>query len=291
MTLATLDRFVSISLAVFLFPFALIHSEIAQAADPNLGQVLNTTEEINNGTNPTLLTTQAGIQYQYNKINSDLNTGFFEAFYTQPFGAEKKRAFRITVPGSDSPYNSRPRLGGDASAAAMDDRVGEVFVLGDISVTYIDVFYLTEKNGSAFTAELFLDTARTDFAGYGQFAMETTLFYAWFLENGSIFAPAWVQTFGLEGGNDQGVDVNVSTFDFYYVPKLSNPKYYATFDPAVIHDWESDDTFASLQVTLGMLTGRAFGGDSQVFVKPGVLFGGDAPADWSIQVGYKVLNF
>jgi len=54
---------------------------------------------------------------------------------------------------------------------------------------------------------------------------------------------------------------------------------------------DNDETFGSLQVTLGMLTGKAFGGDSQVFVKPGVLFGGDAPADWSIQVGYKVLNF
>ena len=40
-----------------------------------------------------------------------------------------------------------------------------------------------------------------------------------------------------------------------------------------------------------MLTGRAFGGDSQVFINPGILFGGDAPVDWSIQVGYKVLNF
>jgi hypothetical protein len=247
------------------------------------------TGEINNGTNPTLLTTQAGVQYQYNEVSSDLNTGLFEAFYTQPFGEGGKRAFRITVPGSDSPFNSNPVLLDDASVSSVTD--GEDFVLGDISVTYIDVFHLTEKNGSAFTVELFLDTAKTDYAGYGQFAAETSIFYAWFLENGSIFAPAWVQTFGLEGGNDQGVNVNVSTFDFYYVPKLANPKYYMTFDPALIHDWENHATFGSLQVTLGMLTGRFLGGDSQFFVKPGVLFGGDAPAEWSIQVGFKVLNF
>ncbi|QJF51108.1 hypothetical protein [Roseobacter ponti] len=247
--------------------------------------------EINNGTNPTLLTTQFGIQYQYNEINSDLNTGLFEAFYTQPFGAGGKRAFRLTVPGSDSPFNSNPDIGGAAGIAGTDPDVGEEFVLGDISVTYIDVFYLTERNGSAFTFELFLDTADRETAGYGQFVGETSIFYAWFLNNGAIFAPAWVQTFGLEGGNSQGVDVNVSTFDFYYVPKLANPKFYMTFDPAIIHDWEADATFGSLQITFGMLTGRAFGGDSQVFVKPGVQFGGDAPADWSLQVGYKVLNF
>ena len=265
--------------ALFIGLFIVANPAIAQEA------------EINNGTNPTLLTTQAGIQYQYNEINSDLNTGLAEMFYTQPFGAGGKRAFRLTIPGSDSPFNARPILGDASAAAESDDRVGEELRLGDISVTYIDVFYLTPENGAAFTVELFLDTAETDFAGYGQFAAETSIFYAWFLDDGSIFAPAWVQTFGLEGGNDQGVDVNVSTFDFYYVPKLANPKYYLTFDPAVIHDWESDDTFGSLQVTFGMLTGRAFGGDSQVFIKPGILFGGDAPADWSIQVGFKVLNF
>ena len=45
-----------------------------------------------------------------------------------------------------------------------------------------------------------------------------------------------MQTFGLEGGNDEGVDVNVTALDFYYVPKLANPKTYLTFDPAVIHE-------------------------------------------------------
>lgn len=284
------SRFRRISLRGTLrgVPGALVLSLTAMAA-PAFAQ--DDLAEINNGTNPTLLTTQAGVQYQYNEINSDLNTGLFEAFYTQPFGAGGKRAFRITVPGSDSPFNARPRLGGAADAAATDDRVGDEFVLGDISVTYIDVFYLTERNGSAFTFELFLNTANGDFAGYGQYAGETSVFYAWFLNNGAIFAPAWVQTFGLEGGNDQGVDVNVSTFDFYYVPKLKNPKYYMTFDPAIIHDWETDDTFGSLQITFGMLTGRAFGGDGQIYVKPGVFFGGDAPAEWAIQIGYKVLNF
>ncbi len=256
----------------------------------NLPELQRDLEEINNGTNPTLLTTQAGIQYQFNQINPDLDTGLLELFYTQPFG-DGSRAFRLTVPFSDSEFNSHPRLGDAALAFAENPDIGAELALGDISLTYIDVFYLTERNGSAFTFELFLDMAATDFAGYGQLAGETSLFYAWFLDNGSIFAPAWVQTFGLEGGNDDGQNVNVTTIDFYYVPKLANPKYYLTFDPAVIRDWETDDTFGSLQVTAGMLTGRAFGGDSQVFIKPGILFGGDGPADWSVQVGFKVLNF
>lgn len=250
-------------------------AEPAMAQDgSNLNQVQSSVEDINNGTNPTLLTTQMGVQYQYNEINPALNTGLLELFYTKPIG-DGSKAFRFNLPFSDSPLNAP----------------GNDLRLGDISVTYIDVFHLTKKNGAAFTAELFLDTAETAASGYGQFAMETSLFYAWFLNNGSIFAPAWVQTFGLEGGNSTGQGVNTTTVDFYYVPKLANPKYFMTLDPAVIHDWEADETFGSLQVTFGMMTGKMFGGDSQIFVKPGVLFGGNKPADWSVQVGYKVLNF
>ncbi|MFD0979975.1 hypothetical protein [Tropicimonas aquimaris] len=256
----------------------------------NLPEVQRDFEEINNGTNPTLLTTQAGIQYQFNKINKDLDTGLLELFYTQPIG-DGSKAIRLTVPWSDSEFNSTPRLGDAALAYAENPDIGAELALGDISLTFIDVFHLTERNGAAYTLEFFLDTAATDFAGYGQYAMETSIFYAWFLDNGSIFAPAWVQTFGLEGGNDDGESLNVTTVDFYYVPKLANPKYYLTFDPAVIHDWETDDTFGSLQVTAGMMTGRFLGGDSQIFIKPGILYGGDAPADWSVQVGFKVLNF
>lgn len=228
-------------------------------------------EAVNNGTNPTLLTTQAVVQFQYSEIDANLNADLLEFQYTQPFGNGNK-AFKFTVPFANSPLDSE-----------LD--------IGDVSITYVDVFYLTEKNGAAFSAELFLDTAKRDDNGYGQFALETSLFYAFFLKNGGIFAPAWVQTFGLEGGNDNGQKLNQTTLDFYYVPKLPDPKYFMTFDPAIVHDWESDKTFGSLQVTMGMLTGKAFGGDSQIFMKPGVVFGADAPADWSLQVGYKVLSF
>lgn len=289
MKINTFGHNISKSAVIPVCLMALVSPAFAQDGS-NLPEVQKSVEEINNGTNPTLLTTQMGVQYQFNQINPDLNTGYLEFFYTQPFGAGDK-AFRFNLPFSDSPFNASPILGDAAGAAGLYDGVGDEMALGDISVTYIDVFHLTKDNGSAFTVELFFDTATTDFAGYGQMAMETSLFYAWFLDSGAIFAPAWVQTFGLEGGNDEGVDVNVTTLDFYYVPKLANPKYYMTFDPAVIHDWESDDTFGSLQVTMGMMTGKMFGGDSQVYVKPGVLFGGDKPADWSIQAGFKVLNF
>lgn len=233
--------------------------------------------EVDNGTNPTKLTTQVGLQYQYNKINPDLNNGLLEFFFQQPIG-DGSKALKLTVPFADNPKFS------------LNSDLFEDMSVGDISLTLLNVFHQSAQAGAAYTAELFLDTA-TNGSGYGQMALETSLYYAMFLKSGGIFAPAWVQTFGLEGGNSAGQKLNTTTLDFYYVPKLANPNYYLTFDPAIIHDWESDNTFGSLQVTLGMMTGKMFGGDSQIFAKPGVTFGDDSPADWSLQVGFKVLNF
>ncbi|AWI79152.1 hypothetical protein CEW87_07105 [Parazoarcus communis] len=85
--------------------------------------------------------------------------------------------------------------------------------------------------------------------------------------------------------------INNTTFDLYYVPKLANPKYYVTYDPALVHDWENEKSYASLTITFGRMLGKAFGGDSQVYIKPQVLGGKDRPIDFTVQVGYKVIGF
>ncbi len=229
-------------------------------------------EEINNGTNPTLLTTTAGIQYQYNQINSDLDAGLFEAFFRVPFGPTKNMAFEFTLPYADGAFDSS-------------------YDIGDLSLKFIHVVDVNATRGIAYTAEYFFDTAGRPELGYGEDVLEMSAFYAFFQPGGNIFAPAVVQTIGLEGEDQFGNEINRTTLDFYYVPKLANPKYYVTFDPALSYDWETDEGFASLQVTVGMLTGKAFGGDSQVFIKPGLYAGGNRPVDFSVQVGYKVLNF
>jgi hypothetical protein len=54
---------------------------------------------------------------------------------------------------------------------------------------------------------------------------------------------------------------------------------------------ENDAEFASVAVTIGRVIGPAFGGSSQVYVKPGVFLGGERSADWGIEIGYKVIGF
>lgn len=267
--------------AATVFSVALLFSVPTSAQEgANLDDIqrqLDDSTDAENGTNPTKLTTQMGLQYSYNKINPNLNNGLLEFFYQHPIG-DGSKALKLTVPFADNP-NLR-----------QNSNLFEDNAVGDVSLTFLNVFHLTPKAGAAYTAELFFDTGSKG-AGYGQMALETSLFYAMFRDNGAIFAPAWVQTFGLEGGNTAGKKLNTTTLDFYYVPKLPNRKLFMTFDPAIVHNWESNDTFGSLQVTFGMLTGKLFGGDSQVFIKPGVGIGKDAPFDWSFEVGFKVLNF
>ncbi|MCV2874592.1 hypothetical protein OEZ71_20020 [Defluviimonas sp. WL0050] len=228
--------------------------------------------EVNNGTNPTILATSAGIQYKYSDFGSGFSNGLLEASFTVPFGPGNNKALTFTLP-----YASGP----------VDDSFG----LGDLNVKFIHVLAVNATRGIAYTAKLSFDSADRPDLGNGQTVLELSGFYAKFLEDGSIVAPSLVQTFGL-GDEDAGRSkINMTTFDFYYVPKLATEKMFVAFDPALIFDWERDKGYASLTTTFGFPMGKAFGGDSQIFIKPQILAGAHRPADWSLQVGYKVIGF
>ena len=97
--------------------------------------------EVNNGTNPVLLSTGAGVQYTYNDFaSSSRSSGLWEAFVELPFGSRKQFQLKLTVPYADS---------------ALDSDFG----LGDASLKFVHVVDVNASRGIAYTAELFLDTA------------------------------------------------------------------------------------------------------------------------------------
>lgn len=247
----------------------------AWAQDANVGTLAQeraNDQEVNNGTNPTILATTAGIQYKYTDFGSGFSNDLFEAYSLVPFGAGNNMSLEFRLA-----YASGP----------IDDSYG----LGDLSLKFTHVLEVNASYGIAYTAKLSFDSADRPDLGAGQTVLELSGFYARFLKNGGIVAPALVQTFGL-GDEDPGRNkVNITTFDFYYVPKLSTNIVYITFDPALIYDWERDKGFASLTTTFGFPMGKAFGGDSQIFIAPQILAGANRPADWNVQVGYKVIGF
>jgi hypothetical protein len=227
---------------------------------------------VDNGTDPTKLLTVAEAKYEYLDLNAGFGSSTLRLSYTQPFG-KGRYSYRLRLP-----------------VAAVDVFGNDNYDIGDASIQLQHVFGLTKKQAFVIQGEMVFDTAARPELGTGQNVFKGTLIYAKFLKGGNIFAPAIVQSNSL-WGEDNRADVNFTTFDFYYVPKLSNPKNLITYDPALNFDWENDTQFASLAITFGRVLGPQLGGNGVVFFKPSVFAGSDRPSSWGVEVGYKVLGF
>lgn len=242
----------------------------ALPVDPVRAQATKKAE--NNGTDPTTLTTSVGAQYEYLDLHGGFSRGTLNLDLAVPFGARKDYSIRLRVPVVRTDVLGRNGYG-----------------LGDVSLQANHVFGLTPQRGFVVQTELLGDTASRDELGAGRTVFKGTLIYARFLDSG-IFAPAIMQSQSL-GNDDARADVSSTTFDFYYVPKLSDPKNFMTIDPALSYDWENDQQFASLAVTFGRMLGPALGGGAQLFVKPTLFAGADRPSQWGLQAGYKIIGF
>jgi hypothetical protein len=184
--------------------------------------------------------------------------------YTVPLGEKRDYALRFRVPVARNNV-----LGNDG------------FGWGDASIQLQHVFGVTRAGGYVVQGELIFGTGKHVFKG--------TFIYALFRPDG-IIAPAIVHSASL-GGSSSRPRVSVTTLDFYYVPKLSDPTMFMTIDPALTFDWKAKKEFPSLAVTVGKGVGKAFGGNAQILVKPTLFAGGDRPAKWGLEVGYRVLGF
>ncbi len=179
----------------------------------------------------------------------------------------------------------------DLPVVSVDTLGDSGYGVGDVSLKLVQVSGLSAKGANIFQAELFLDTADRPELGNGQGVLKLTYIRAIFLPGHNIVAPSFIQNFGMGGKGDRA-RVNNFVFDLYYVPHFKNPKLYMTVDPNITYDWESGNSFAGLLVTVGYGTGKAFGkGNGSVYVKPSVYAGADRPADWGVEVGYKVVGF
>jgi hypothetical protein len=229
--------------------------------------------EVDNGTDPTRFTTSAALIYEYNDLANDVTRQIPRIEVILPLGEQRHYNLRLTVP-----------------AVSNDVAGNDGFALGDVALRMSHVFGVTRHRGMVVHGELIFDTAKRDELGSGKDVFKGTFIYAHFRPNGSIFAPAFVQSVDVAGDRDRA-DVNLTTIDFYYVPKLKDPHNYITWDPALNFDWENDKDYVSLAVTFGRVVGEAFGGHAQLYVKPSVLVGSERPGDWSMEVGFKVLGF
>lgn len=173
---------------------------------------------VNNGTDPTEFSRVVEAKYEYLDLNAGFSSGTLRLSYTQPLGEKKDYSLRFRVP-----FTRFDVLGNDKHE------------LGDVSVQLAHVFGLTREHGFVAQGELFFDTAQRRELGSGKNAFKGPLIYARFLQDGAIFAPAIVRNNSFSG-EEARAKINVTTFDFYYVPKFADPRNLMTSDPAPSFD-------------------------------------------------------
>lgn len=226
-------------------------------------------QETDNGTDPTKLRRMVWTSYEHMDLGQDITRGTFKLMYENPIG--KRTSLRLTLPvvGFDTPGHDR-----DPG-------------FGDVSLRVTHLLDVTRERGIVLQGEVYADTADRRAYGYGTTVLKGVAIYAKFLQGGAIFAPAFNHSQSIDGHNQ----VSETTLDFYYVPTLPDPAWYMTIDPAIVRNWESNDTYASLAITTGRAVGHIGGGLAQVYLKPNILIGADRPADWSIEAGFRVIGF
>jgi hypothetical protein len=159
---------------------------------------------------------------------------------------------------------------------------------GDASLKLTKILERNRRFGIVGSLEVVAPTGN-DRIGGGKWLAKPNLVFAIFMKGGHIFAPAVLHTTSF--GGDAGLPpVNLTTLDFYFVPRLSNKKLFLTVDPALNFNWETSRDFAALAVTLGYKLGPMLGGRGQISVKPSIGIGRDAPFDYGMQLAFQLLG-
>jgi hypothetical protein len=229
---------------------------------------------IDNGTDPTKFANTVEAKYEYLDLRNGVDSGTLRLSWWMPLGDKRDYSLRFRLP------------------VAMNDVFGnDSHGVGDAAVQLQHVFGLSRQGAFVWQAEATFDTASRAELGTGKNVVSGTFIYARFLDGGAIFAPAVKQSNSFSGQSSRRT-VNATTFDFYYVPRMADPRNLITVDPALSLDWENNSEFASLAVTAGRVIGPSFiGGNAIVFVKPTVFAGKERPGNWGIEVGYKIIGF
>lgn len=239
-----------------------------------LAPAVTAEETYDTGTDPTKLRSSAQLRFETLDLRSGFTSNTLYLRFAQPLGTRQRSSIEVKLP------------------IVSCDVLGEDdYSTGDFSLRFAHVPVLTRQYGLLFTVEAVFDSADGPARGAGSNVLKAGVTYARFLPGGRIFAPTIQHAFTV-GDRDAGRDkVSDTVVDFYYVPKLPNPRAYATIDPALSYDWESDTLSPSLAVTLGRVIDTGLPGTSSLFVKPSVGIGDDRAFDWGMEVGFKVVGF
>ena len=247
---------------------ALLMALLATAAPAFAGQASESKASADNGTDPTRLRRAVWLNYERMEFGESASRDRTQMILETPISA--KTALRVSAP-----------------LVRINTPAGEIGTgLGDITVRAKHLLSINRSRGLVVQADITADTASERGLGGGATVASAAFIYAKFLPDGSIFAPAISHDQSLGGKH-----VSETTADFYFVPKLRNPAWYMTLDPALVRNWDAETFYGSFAVTVGRKVADVGAGVAQLYVKPNLLIGADRPANGSVEVGIRVIGF
>jgi hypothetical protein len=162
--------------------------------------------------------------------------------------------------------------------------------LGDVALRTNWIPYFTGKQAVMVGLEASFDTASKDHLGTGKNVLSPIAVWAFFLESGWIFAPAY-QHFSSISGDDNRRDVDSGAVDFYLVKAFNSHKNWITIDPSYVLNYELDHSSMNLEVEIGQVLGPMWNeGVGSAFFNPGISIGADREYNWKLEIGFKIVG-
>lgn len=229
--------------------------------------------KVDDGTDPTKISSTISLSYGNLSLVNGGNLENLFLKYSTSISADRRTGLNLKLP-------------------LVSNSLGESgFGGGDFSVKISRVLSIKPTHGVIVGAEVVFDTADAPDRGFGVDVLKLSGAYAFFLKSGAILAPSLEHAVSIGHPDPGRVDVKLTTLDLYYVPRLSIPGAYMTVDPAIIYDWETEKLAGALAVTYGQSVDLGIKGNESFFIKPSIGIGGNRPADFGIEVGFKVVGF
>ena len=218
-----------------------------------------------------------------NPVNLQNEWRLANEFFALPNGAmQNKTLVRYTMPFNRQPSGMNSMSVRVTLPLVTTDVAGSTdFGYGDTELKWLWIARLTRRNALAFAIDSGWDTATKDSLGTGKNWLAPQAFYVLFLNQRTIFAPAFLHKLDIGGSSDR-VDISQSIFDFYYVYALA-PGQWLIVDPQLIFDHELDETSGQVEVEYG----RMMGGGMSFYIRPGFPVGNNEYIDWNLKLGLK----
>lgn len=268
-------------------------TEVVRASSPGLmlqetdpaDEVQGAMKADKSGTNPINFQNELRLYHEYQKLNTagdgDQNISTLE-YRTPIFGGD----FQLRI------KQRRTAIRADLDDDGSDDVSESGF--GDTDVRLLTVPYLDmpNKRALAIGIEAFLNTASDDETGSGANVLGPQVFGVFFKPLGGFFdliAPAYQHKFTVEKERGRS-SIHQGIIDLFALKMSEDKQRWMMINPTAVFDYKNSKEFLLVELEIGSMLDSYLGTKGHsAYLRPGLQVGADRPADYTFEIGYKVI--